>query len=106
MVSQPDFWDFERSFEALSAECDPLERLAVTIDFEMFQLELLQALRRGGLPLPRRPSEAMGTGGYRARADPAASSSSARGFASPIGKAATARLTAILPPRSTAGRRA
>ena len=47
MVSQPGFWDFERSLEALSAEGEPLERLAATIDFEMFRPDLLRALRRG-----------------------------------------------------------
>ena len=46
MVGQPGFWDFERSLEALPAEGDPLERLAATVDFEMFRPDLLRALRR------------------------------------------------------------
>ena len=55
MGSQPGFWDFERSLEALSAEGDPLERLAATVEFEMFRPDLAAALRRrdpskGGRP--------------------------------------------------------
>ena len=49
MVCQPGLWDFERSLEALSAEGDPLEQLAATLDVEMFRPDLLQALRRGDL---------------------------------------------------------
>ena len=30
MVSQPGFWDFARSLDALSANADPLERVATS----------------------------------------------------------------------------
>ncbi len=55
MRGQKGFWDFERRLEELSAEGDPLQKLAETVDFEMFRPILLRALRRsrrgpGGRP--------------------------------------------------------
>jgi len=47
MTGQRGFWDFEQRLEELSAEGDPLEKLAATVDFEMFRPILLRALRRG-----------------------------------------------------------
>ena len=47
MAGQRGFWDFEQRLEELSAEGDPLEKLAATVDFEMFRPILLRALRRG-----------------------------------------------------------
>lgn len=55
MQGQRGFWDFEDRLRELSAEGDPLEKLAATIDFEMFRPVLSEALRRidrsrGGRP--------------------------------------------------------
>ncbi len=47
MKGQKGFWDFEQRLEELSREGDPLEKLAATVDFEMFRPILLRALRRG-----------------------------------------------------------
>ena len=47
MPGQSGFWDFEQRLEELSREGDPLEKLAATVDFEMFRPILLRALRRG-----------------------------------------------------------
>ncbi len=47
MTGQRGFWDFEQRLEELSREGDPLEKLAATVDFEMFRPILLRALRRG-----------------------------------------------------------
>jgi len=47
MQGQKGFWDVERRLEELSREGDPLEKLAATVDFEMFRPILLRALRRG-----------------------------------------------------------
>ncbi len=47
MKGQKGFWDIEQRLEELSREGDPLEKLAATVDFEMFRPILLRALRRG-----------------------------------------------------------
>jgi len=47
MTGQRGFWDFEQRLEELSREGDPLEKLSATVDFEMFRLILLRALRGG-----------------------------------------------------------
>jgi transposase, IS5 family len=55
MQGQRGFWEFEDRLKELSAEGDPLETLAATVDFEMFRPVLMKALRRrapskGGRP--------------------------------------------------------
>ena len=55
MQGQRGFWDIEDRLKELSAEGDPLERLARTVDFELFRPVLLKALGRsdpskGGRP--------------------------------------------------------
>ena len=52
---QPGFWDVEHRPRQLSERGDPLERLAATVDFEMFRAELVAALgprdrAKGGHP--------------------------------------------------------
>lgn len=52
---QPGFWDVEERLRELSAQGDPLEKLAATVDFEIFRGELEAALgvrdrSRGGRP--------------------------------------------------------
>jgi len=52
---QPGFWDVEERLRELSAQGDPLERLAATVDFEMFRPGLAAALgprdrAKGGRP--------------------------------------------------------
>ena len=52
---QAGFWDFEDRLRELSAQGDPLEKLAATVDFEMFRPELAAATARrdpskGGRP--------------------------------------------------------
>ena len=52
---QPGFWDVEERLRELSAQGDPLEKLAATVDFEMFRGDLIAALgprdpARGGRP--------------------------------------------------------
>ena len=52
---QPGFFDVEHRLQDLSAQGDPLERLAATVDFEMFRDELERAIGRpdrskGGRP--------------------------------------------------------
>jgi IS5 family transposase len=44
---QPGFWDVEERLQELSAQGDPLEKLAATVDFEMFRPDLDEALGRG-----------------------------------------------------------
>ena len=44
---QPGFWDVEERLRELSAQGDPLEKLAATVDFEMFRPDLDAALGRG-----------------------------------------------------------
>lgn len=55
MQGQSGFWDVEDRLKELSAEGDPLEKLAATVDFEMFRPVLRTALGRsaggkGGRP--------------------------------------------------------
>jgi transposase len=55
MQGQSGFWDVEDRLKELSAEGDPLEKLAATVDFEMFRPVLGKALGRnaggkGGRP--------------------------------------------------------
>jgi transposase, IS5 family len=55
MRGQRGFWDIEERLKELSAEGDPLEKLAATVDFELFRPVLAKALRRshrskGGRP--------------------------------------------------------
>lgn len=52
---QRGFWDVEDRLRELSAQGDPLEKLAATVDFEMFRADLLAALgsrdpAKGGRP--------------------------------------------------------
>lgn len=52
---QAGFWDVQERLCALSAQGDPLEKLAVTVDFELFRAELAAALgsrdrSKGGRP--------------------------------------------------------
>src|SRR5919106_1376877 len=52
---QAGFWDVEERLRELSAQGDPLEKLAATVDFEMFRADLVAALGRrdpakGGRP--------------------------------------------------------
>jgi len=52
---QRGFWDVEERLRALSVQGDPLEKLAATVDFEMFRADLAAALGRrdrakGGRP--------------------------------------------------------
>jgi len=52
---QPGFWDVQERLRELSAQGDPLEKLSVTVDFELFRSELTAAfgprdLRKGGRP--------------------------------------------------------
>lgn len=55
MQGQRDFWEFEDRLKELSAEGDPLETLAATVDFEMFRPVLTKALRRGAPSKGGRP---------------------------------------------------
>lgn len=55
MTGQLEFWDFENWLRELSAQGDPLEKLAATVDFEIFRVELDAASARrdpskGGRP--------------------------------------------------------
>src|SRR5512134_3334038 len=52
---QPRFWDIEHRLRELSEHGDPLEKLAATVDFEIFRAELVAALgardpAKGGCP--------------------------------------------------------
>ena len=52
---QPGFWDVRDRLRELSAQGDPLEKLAATVDFEIFRAELAAALgardrAKGGRP--------------------------------------------------------
>ena len=46
MAGQPGFFDRDERLKALSAEGDPLQRLAQIIDFEVFRGDLETALSR------------------------------------------------------------
>jgi transposase, IS5 family len=55
MAGQPGFFDSDERLRALSAAGDPLERLVLVVDFEVFRVELEAALSRsdrlrGGRP--------------------------------------------------------
>ena len=55
MQGQRGFWDVEDRLKEISAEGDPLERLARTVDFELFRPVLTKVLGRrdpanGGRP--------------------------------------------------------
>ena len=52
---EPGFWDVEERLRELSAQGDPLEKLAATVDFEIFRADLVAALgprdpAKGGRP--------------------------------------------------------
>ena len=50
-AGQPGFWDVEERLRELTARGDPLEKLGVTVDFEIFRADLEAALG------PRDPSK-------------------------------------------------
>jgi len=56
-------WDVEERLKELSAEGDPLEKLASTVDFELFRPVLAKAVRRASQSKGGRP----GTASIRAR---------------------------------------
>lgn len=54
-AGQPGFWDVQDRLRELSAQGDPLEKLAATVDFELFRADLTAALgsrdrSKGGRP--------------------------------------------------------
>ena len=55
MAGQPGLFDWDRRYAALSAAGDPLERLALVIDFELFRAELDAALDRSDRAKGGRP---------------------------------------------------
>jgi transposase, IS5 family len=55
MSGQPGFFDVDRRYGALSAAGDPLERLALVVDFELFRDELEAALARSDRAKGGRP---------------------------------------------------
>jgi IS5 family transposase len=55
MAGQPGFFDRDRRYAALSAAGDPLERLALVIDFEVFRPELEAVLARSDRAKGGRP---------------------------------------------------
>src|SRR5215472_9664226 len=55
MAGQPGFFDGEDRLKALSAAGDPLERLALVVDFEVFRGELEAALSRSDRSKGGRP---------------------------------------------------
>ncbi len=55
MAGQPGFFDVDRRYGALSAAGDPLERLALVVDFELFRDELDAALARSDRTKGGRP---------------------------------------------------
>jgi transposase, IS5 family len=55
MVGQPGFFDGEDRLKALSAAGDPLERLSLVVDFEVFRAELETALTRSDRSRGGRP---------------------------------------------------
>lgn len=55
MVGQPGFFDLDERYAALSAAGDPLLRLSELVDFEVFCLSLLRALRRSDRSRGGRP---------------------------------------------------
>jgi IS5 family transposase len=55
MAAQPGLFDLDRRYAALSAAGDPLERVALVIDFELFRDELEAALARSDRAKGGRP---------------------------------------------------
>ena len=55
MAGQQGFFDNEERLTALSAAGDPLERLALVVDFEVFRVELEVALSRSDRSKGGRP---------------------------------------------------
>jgi IS5 family transposase len=55
MAGQPGFFDSDERLKALSAAGDPLERLALVVDFEVFRAELEAALSRSDRSKGGRP---------------------------------------------------
>jgi transposase, IS5 family len=55
MAVQPGFFDWDRRYAALSVAGDPLERLALVIDFELFRPELEARLARSDRTKGGRP---------------------------------------------------
>jgi IS5 family transposase len=55
MAGQPGFFDRDRRYAALSAAGDPLERLALVVDFELFRPALEVALARSDRAKGGRP---------------------------------------------------
>ena len=55
MTGQPGWFDLDRRYAALSAAGDPLERLGLAIDFELFRDELEAALARSDRAKGGRP---------------------------------------------------
>ena len=55
MAGHPGLFDLDRRYAALSAAGDPLERLALVIDFELFRPELEAALARSDRARGGRP---------------------------------------------------
>jgi hypothetical protein len=58
---QPGFWDVQDRLREPSAQGEPLEKLAATVDFEIFRVELVAALgtrdrAKGGRGPPSIPS--------------------------------------------------
>ncbi len=54
-AGQSGFWDVQERLRELSAQGDPLEKLAATVDFEIFRAELAAAMgardrAKGGRP--------------------------------------------------------
>ena len=57
MAGQPDFFDLDARYRALSAAGDALERLARAVDFELFRPELEAALGRSDRAKGGRPPD-------------------------------------------------
>ena len=55
MAGQPGFFDSDERLRALSAAGDPLERLVLVVDFEVFRVELEAALSRSDRSRGGRP---------------------------------------------------
>jgi transposase, IS5 family len=55
MAGQAGFFDLSDRYAALSAAGDPLERLSALVDFELFRMPLIVALRRGSRAKGGRP---------------------------------------------------
>jgi hypothetical protein len=55
MAGQPNLFDLDERYRALSVAGDPLERLAKVVDFELFRVELKAALQRSDRSRGGRP---------------------------------------------------